>query len=199
MARRDRLVMSRPSNVTRPEVTGISPATQRASVDLPQPVSPTKPRVLPRGMTSDTSSTAWTWPTVRRIRPPVRTGKYLVTRSTRTSMSSSGMSVSAPAGPVSAGTALIRPLPRRHTDHAPPARRPPPPRHLGRRLAAALAHGLLRGVPPPPLSGRPPRPAASRPSVCTRPRRPAAAPAPRSGSGPSRSRIAGGTCSRTAG
>ncbi len=34
------------------------------------PVSPTRPRVLPRGIASDTSSTAWTWPTVRRTRPP---------------------------------------------------------------------------------------------------------------------------------
>ena len=48
MARRDRLVMSRPSKYTLPEVTGISPAMHRARVDLPQPVSPTRPRVWPR-------------------------------------------------------------------------------------------------------------------------------------------------------
>ena len=50
---------------------------QRASVDLPQPVSPTRPRVSPRGMDSDTSSTAWTWPTVRLTVPPARDREVL--------------------------------------------------------------------------------------------------------------------------
>src|SRR5437660_2019557 len=78
-----------PSNVTVPEVTGISPAMHRARVDLPQPVSPTRPMVWPRPIVSDTPSTAWTCATVRLISPPPPlTGKYLTRLSTRTSTSS---------------------------------------------------------------------------------------------------------------
>ena len=91
MARRDRLVMLLPSKVTVPEVTGIRPAMQRASVDLPHPVSPTSPRVCPRRMVSETPSTAWTWPTVRPSRPPLRIGKCLTRLSTRTRTSSSSL------------------------------------------------------------------------------------------------------------
>ncbi len=43
-----RSVMSWPSNEILPPVTGYSRATQRARVDLPQPVSPTRPSVSPR-------------------------------------------------------------------------------------------------------------------------------------------------------
>src|SRR2546421_121439 len=68
MARRDRLVMSRPSNVTAPEVSGIRPAMQRASVDFPQPVSPTRPSVWPRRVVRDTPSTGWTLPAAQPLR-----------------------------------------------------------------------------------------------------------------------------------
>ena len=42
-----RCVMSRPSNSIVPSVTSNSRMTTRASVDLPQPVSPTRPNVSP--------------------------------------------------------------------------------------------------------------------------------------------------------
>src|SRR5690606_11213325 len=45
-----------------------------AVVDLPQPDSPTMPRVSPRRTVKDTSSTAWTAATCRWNRPP-RIGK----------------------------------------------------------------------------------------------------------------------------
>ena len=41
----------------------------RASVVFPQPLSPTRPSVLPPGMASDRSSTARTHPVVRRRAP----------------------------------------------------------------------------------------------------------------------------------
>ena len=53
-------VMSWPSNQTEPDVTSYSRVMQRASVDLPQPVSPTRPSVSPGCTSSDTPSTAWT-------------------------------------------------------------------------------------------------------------------------------------------
>ena len=74
--------MSRSSKVTRPEVTGISPAMHLASVDLPQPVSPTRPRVCPRRSVIDTPSTALTCAAVRATKLAVRTGKYLTRFST---------------------------------------------------------------------------------------------------------------------
>ena len=61
----------------------------RARVVLPEPVSPTRPRVWPRRSFSDTPSTACTWPTVRASSPGPRIGKYLTRFSTRTSTSSS--------------------------------------------------------------------------------------------------------------
>src|SRR5205814_5968300 len=48
--------------------------TVRATVDLPQPLSPTRPNVSPSPIEKLTSSTAYTWPTVRR-RIPFLTGK----------------------------------------------------------------------------------------------------------------------------
>ena len=50
--------MSLPSNVTRPDVRSCSRVMQRASVDLPQPVSPTRPSVSPRSTARLTPSTA---------------------------------------------------------------------------------------------------------------------------------------------
>ena len=60
---------------------------QRASVDLPQPVSPTRPRVSPRRTSRLTPSTAWTTPARRAAAPTTCTGKYLTTSSSRTSTS----------------------------------------------------------------------------------------------------------------
>ena len=50
---------------------------ERATVDFPQPDSPTSPSVSPSPMSSDTSSTAFTWPVVREKKPPVM-GKYFL-------------------------------------------------------------------------------------------------------------------------
>ena len=41
-----------------PRVGGVSPATMRATVDLPEPDSPTRPNVVPLRMLKDTPSTA---------------------------------------------------------------------------------------------------------------------------------------------
>ena len=60
MLRRDSVLMSWPSNVIFPEVRSYSRMMQRASVDLPQPVSPTRPRVCPRRTSRLTPSTACT-------------------------------------------------------------------------------------------------------------------------------------------
>ena len=57
--------MDAPSITTAPEVGGSSPTTIRASVDLPDPDSPTSAKVSPLAMSNDTPSTA-----VRVFRPP---------------------------------------------------------------------------------------------------------------------------------
>ena len=67
--------MSRPSNVAPPPVGSSSRISTWASVDLPQPDSPTTPSVSPGIRSNETPSTALTWPTVRLNRTPVRTGK----------------------------------------------------------------------------------------------------------------------------
>jgi hypothetical protein len=54
----ERPVISRPSNLTEPEVGGISWRIVLLSVDLPQPDSPTSPRVSPLLTVNETSSTA---------------------------------------------------------------------------------------------------------------------------------------------
>src|SRR3954453_13272176 len=56
---------------------------QRASVDLPHPVSPTRPSVSPRRISRLTPSTAWTTSSERRNRLVDCTGKCLTTLSTR--------------------------------------------------------------------------------------------------------------------
>src|SRR5437764_3900700 len=68
--------MLRPSKVTSPLVAGISRRMVRPTVVLPQPDSPTRPRVSPGLMAKLTSSTACTQATTRCSKPP-RTGKYL--------------------------------------------------------------------------------------------------------------------------
>src|SRR5262245_40749569 len=136
MARRDRLVMSRRSNVTVPDVTGVRPAMHRASVDFPQPVSPTRPSVWPRRIVSDTPSTAWTWPTVLPISPPAFIGKCLTRLSTRTrTSSSSSASGSKEAVPSCDSVSLTRSRsPRLGTGRDCVG-------HFGRGRMAALAHG----------------------------------------------------------
>ena len=51
---------SLPLYFTEPALGGISCRTQRPSVDLPEPLSPTSPSVSRRPMVNDTSDTAWT-------------------------------------------------------------------------------------------------------------------------------------------
>src|SRR3546814_12527733 len=57
--------MSQPSKRTRPPLGRCSPTTRRATVDLPQPDSPTRLKVRPRGRRKETWSTA-----VSSARPP---------------------------------------------------------------------------------------------------------------------------------
>ena len=52
------LHLSTPSNSTVPLVGGVSPATMRATVDLPEPDSPTRPKVEPLRIEKPTPSTA---------------------------------------------------------------------------------------------------------------------------------------------
>src|SRR5262249_37821327 len=59
-----------PSKISSPSSLGIRCMSSRASVDLPQPDSPTTPSVSPFSTVKDTSSTARTLPTRRPSRPP---------------------------------------------------------------------------------------------------------------------------------
>ena len=68
-----RWVMSCPSIRIAPEVGSTSRSTLRATVDLPQPDSPTSPSVSPTPTEKLTPSTACTVPTRRRS-TPARTG-----------------------------------------------------------------------------------------------------------------------------
>src|SRR5262245_30732036 len=52
---------STPSNATVPESGSTRPSTMRAVVDLPQPVSPTIPSVVPASTVNETLSTAETY------------------------------------------------------------------------------------------------------------------------------------------
>ena len=81
--------MSWPSNTTDPLVSGYSRAMHRASVDLPQPDSPTRPSVSPARRSMLTSSTACTRATSRCSRIPLLIGKYFFTCSARSSSSPS--------------------------------------------------------------------------------------------------------------
>ncbi len=67
---------SRPAIMTVPAVGVTMPITTCAIVDLPDPVPPTRPRVLPRSMTRSTSSTA------RTIRVPFLNRLPLTSKST---------------------------------------------------------------------------------------------------------------------
>ena len=55
-----------PPSRIRPPVSGVSPTAARASVDFPEPDSPTRPTIVPTGTTRSTPSTAVT----PRRRPP---------------------------------------------------------------------------------------------------------------------------------
>ena len=51
-------VMSTPSKRTAPAVTGISPETTRAVVDLPAPLAPSSATTCPSGIENDTPNSA---------------------------------------------------------------------------------------------------------------------------------------------
>ena len=76
-SRASRSVMSWPSKTIFPSVTGCSRAMQRASVDLPQPVSPTSPSVSPSRICRLTPSTACTNRCSRLTSEALRSGKCL--------------------------------------------------------------------------------------------------------------------------
>ncbi len=77
--------ISWPSNSIVPADRSISRNSSRASVDLPQPDSPTSPSVSPAWTSRSTPSTARTLPTARRRMPSERTGKCLCTSVARSS------------------------------------------------------------------------------------------------------------------
>ena len=67
--------MSSPSNTIRPAVGVSMRSTASPVVDLPEPLSPTRPSVSPRRMVKETPSTALTVATRRWIRMPLVIGK----------------------------------------------------------------------------------------------------------------------------
>jgi hypothetical protein len=69
--------MSSPSSLMLPAVGSMRRSAVRPTVDLPQPDSPTRPRVSPRRMEKLTPSTAKTFPALRR-RKPLRVLKYFL-------------------------------------------------------------------------------------------------------------------------
>ena len=73
-------VTSRPAIVTRPALGSISRSTSRATVDFPDPDSPTSPKVSPAAIAKSTPSTARTSPSWRRS-TALRTGNALRARS----------------------------------------------------------------------------------------------------------------------
>src|SRR5580704_10714700 len=83
----DSLLRSAPSKMRRPAVSGYRRMIERASVDFPHPVSPTRPRVSPRCTSRLTPSTALTVPTVRLKKIPCLIGKCLTIPSARSSTS----------------------------------------------------------------------------------------------------------------
>ena len=74
-SRDERLVISWPSSSIRPLVGRTSIRTDLAAVVLPDPLSPTSPRVSPGASLRSMPSTAFTWPTVRGMMPRDLTGK----------------------------------------------------------------------------------------------------------------------------
>ena len=84
ICRRERCVTSVPFTRMFPPVGSVSRSTQFATVDLPLPDSPTRPRISPRPSVNETPSTACTTPRRPASTPP--TGKCF----TRPSTSSTG-------------------------------------------------------------------------------------------------------------
>src|SRR5690606_368822 len=78
--------MTRPSNTIRPLVGPYNPRMVRASVDFPQPLSPTTVTASPRASWKSTPSTARTWPTGKR--PNRLMSNHLYNPSTDSKMSS---------------------------------------------------------------------------------------------------------------
>src|SRR6476620_11160864 len=84
---------------------GFSSATRSlATVDLPQPDSPTMPTVSPRCSVRSTPSTACTWPTVFLKTMPWVSGKYFCSPRTSSSGSPAGTSARTLAAVMSAGS-----------------------------------------------------------------------------------------------
>ncbi len=78
MARRNSFMVSprtppigSPSKTISPVSCGMRCISSRASVDLPQPDSPTTPSVSPFMTEKETPSTALTWPCARLRKPPL--------------------------------------------------------------------------------------------------------------------------------
>ena len=70
--------MRRPRHSIVPEVASINLRIVLPVVDLPQPLSPTRPSVSPSAIWKLTLSTACTWPRTRQKTRPSLTGKCLV-------------------------------------------------------------------------------------------------------------------------
>src|SRR2546421_10232666 len=100
------VVNSTPSSLTVPAVGLMSCKTARPVVDLPQPLSPTRPSVSPRRIKRSTPSTALTCATVRFRRPPLM-GKWTFRPLTSTSVV---LSVSTAAAFISCAILLSFPL-----------------------------------------------------------------------------------------
>src|SRR5215510_15024825 len=92
-----------------PPVGSRSRITVRPSVDLPQPDSPTRPRVSPALISRSTPSTACTWPTVR-CSTPEATGNHILRSVTATSGSLAVHAIESCLGTaVASGTLELRP------------------------------------------------------------------------------------------
>ncbi len=102
------VVSSTPSNSIDPDVAGSSCRMTRPVVDLPDPDSPTIPRVSLRRSSKLTPSTARFTPTGLRTRPPLSTGKCFVRSRTRSTTSPGGSAGRAP--PVSNSSPEPSPL-----------------------------------------------------------------------------------------
>ncbi len=101
------VVSSVPRNLTEPAVGTISCRTQRPTVDLPEPDSPTRPRVWPAPIENDTSDTACTVPLTVRTPFELRTLKSL----TRCSTERTGACAAGSEAVDSSTTALTRRAP----------------------------------------------------------------------------------------
>ena len=99
--------ISWPSKRTDPEVGSISWRIVRERVDLPQPDSPTRPKVEPCGISKVTPSSARTWPTVRSSKTPDLIGKCL----TRSVTSRSGAPLFMLSRPPSSAAGRSRRIP----------------------------------------------------------------------------------------